>query len=276
MVEVGKVNTLTVLKLSDFGLFLDGGDLGEILLPKRYVDKNLKPGDTLDVFIMLDSEDRLTATTERPLAMVDEFANLRVVSVTGIGAFMDWGMPKDLFVPFREQKIKMHEGQSYLVRIYFDRASGRLAATSKLDKFIDKEEANYETGEKVELLIGAKTDLGYKAIINGTHWGVIFHNEVFKPLERGRKIEGFIKQVREDGKIDLCLQKPGYEKVTELTDVILQYIKDQGGFMPITDKNSPEEIYTLFGVSKKTYKKAIGALYKKRLICFENDGTKLA
>jgi predicted RNA-binding protein (virulence factor B family) len=276
MVEVGKVNTLPVLKTSEFGLFLEGGELGEILLPKRYTDKSLKVGDSVEVFIMLDSEDRLTATTERPLAMVDEFANLRVVSVTGIGAFLDWGMPKDLFVPFREQKIKMHEGQSYLVRIYFDRVSGRLAATSKLDKFIDKVEADYETGQQVQLLIGAKTDLGYKAIIDGLHWGVIFHNEVFQPLERGREIEGYIKQVREDGKIDLCLQKPGYEKVTLLTDIILNYLKEQDGFMPVTDKNSPEEIYALFKVSKKTYKKAIGALYKKRLVTFENGGTKLA
>jgi predicted RNA-binding protein (virulence factor B family) len=275
MVEVGKFNTLAVVKSSDFGLFLDGGELGEILLPKRYADMNLEAGAQVNVFVMLDSEDRLTATTDKPLAMVDEFANLRVVSVTGIGAFLDWGMPKDLFVPFREQKIKMHEGQLYLVRIYFDRTSGRLAATSKLDKFLDKVEAKFETGEKVDLMIGAKTDLGYKAIVNGTHWGVIFHNEVFTPLPRGSKIEGFIKQVREDGKIDLCLQKPGYEKVTDLTSVILDYIKQQGGFMPVTDKNPPEEIYALFGVSKKTYKKAIGALYKKRLISFENGGTKL-
>ena len=275
MAVIGKINTLSVLKSSDFGLFLDGDELGEILLPKRYVDKNLNPGDQVEVFIMLDSEDRLTATTDKPRAMVDEFANLRVVSVTGIGAFLDWGMPKDLFVPFREQKIKMHEGQSYLVRIYLDRVSGRLAASSKLDKFLDKVEPNYETGEKVSLLIGAKTDLGYKAIVNGAHWGVIFHNEVFTPLERGRKIEGFIKQVRDDGKIDLCLHKPGYEKVTDLTTIILNYIKEQGGFMPVTDKNSPEEIYALFGVSKKTYKKAIGALYKKRLILIEPGGTRL-
>jgi predicted RNA-binding protein (virulence factor B family) len=275
MVEVGKVNTLAVVKPSDFGLFLDGGELGEILLPKRYADMSLVKGTPVDVFVMLDSEDRLTATTDRPLAMVDEFANLRVVSVTGIGAFLDWGMPKDLFVPFREQKIKMHEGQSYLVRIYFDRTSGRLAASSKLDKFLDKVESTFETGDKVDLLICAKTDLGYKAIVNGTHWGVIFHNEAFAPLQRGLKIEGFIKQVREDGKIDLCLHKPGYEKVTDLTSIILDYIKLQGGFMPVTDKNPPEEIYELFGVSKKTYKKAIGALYKKRLIAFENGGTKL-
>lgn len=275
MLDVGKLNTLKVLRSTEHGLFLDGGSMGDVLLPKRYVGGDLKAGDNVEVFIMLDSEDRLTATTLQPYAMVDEFANLRVVSVTGIGAFLDWGMPKDLLVPFREQKIKMREGETYLVRIYLDRASGRLAATSKLDKFLDKTEADYETGDKVRLLICAKTDLGYKAIINGAHWGVIFHNEVFASLKRGEQIDGYIKQLRVDGKIDLCLQKPGYEKVTELTDVILNYLKEQGGFMPITGKSSPEEIYARFSVSKKTYKQAIGALYKKRLITFEDNGTKL-
>ncbi|RKX45231.1 MAG: GntR family transcriptional regulator [Verrucomicrobia bacterium] len=275
MVEIGKMNTLQVLRSTDFGLFLDGGELGDVLLPKRYVSSEWKPGDSVEVFIMLDSEDRLTATTQKPYAMVDEFANLRVVSVTGIGAFLDWGLPKDLLVPFREQKIKMREGQSYMVRIYLDHASNRLVASSKLDKFLDKTAAAYEATEKVDLLICAKTDLGYKTIINGAHWGVIFHNEVFQSLERGQRIEGFIKQIRDDGKIDLCLHKPGYEKVTDLTEVILNHIKQQGGCMPITGKSSPEEIYELFGVSKKTYKQAIGALYKKRLIEFTDIGTKL-
>lgn len=274
MVEIGKMNTVQVLRSSGFGLFLDGGELGDVLLPKRYVSKDWKPGDSIEVFIMLDSEDRLTATTLKPYAMVDEFANLRVVSVTGIGAFLDWGMPKDLLAPFREQKIKMREGQSYMVRIYLDRASNRLVASSKLDKFVDQTEAAYETGEKVELIVAAKTDLGYKAIINGAHWGVLFHNEVFQPLERGQRLDGFVKQVRDDGKIDLCLHKPGYEKVTDLTDVILQYLEKQGGFMPVTGKSSPEEIHRLFGVSKKTYKQAIGALYKKRKIEFVDGGTK--
>ena len=275
MIEVGKINTLQVLRSSEFGLFLDGGKLGDVLLPRRYVSSDWNPGDNIEVFVMLDSEDRLTATTQKPYAMVDQFANLRVVAVTAIGAFLDWGMPKDLLVPFREQKIKMREGQSYIVRIYFDRASGRLAASSKLDRFLDKSDADYETGEKVDLLICAKTDLGYKAIINEAHWGVVFHNEVFSPLERGQRIDGFIKQLRPDAKIDLCLQKPGYEKVTDLTDVILRYLEKQGGFMPITGKSSPEEIYKRFGVSKKTYKQAIGALYKKRKIEFVDEGTRL-
>lgn len=221
-----------------------------------------------------EKNNRQTAAPEKPLAAVGEFACLRAVSVTSIGAFLHWGLPKDLFVPFREQKIEMQEGRSYVVRVYLDEASGRIAASSKLDKFLDQTPPTYKTGEKVQLLVCDKTDLGFKAIVNGRHWGILFYNEVFQPLERGQKIDGFIKQVRPDGKIDLCLHQPGFEKVTQLTDVILNHIKAQGGFMPVTDKSPPEEIYRLFGVSKKTYKQAIGALYKKRLITFENNGTR--
>lgn len=276
MANIGQINRLQVLRSTDFGLILDGGNLGEILLPNRYVPKDWHLDDIIEVFLMIDSEDRLTATTLRPLAMVGEFACLRVASATRIGAFLDWGLPKDLFVPFREQKVEMREGQSYVVRVYLDETSGRIAASAKLDKFLDRVPANYKTGEKVQLLICDKTDLGFKAIVNGRHWGILFYNEVFQPLERGQRMDGFIKQVRSDGKVDLCLQKPGFEKVTDLTDVILNHIKAQGGFMPITDKSPPEEIYRLFGVSKKTYKQAIGALYKKRRITFDDKGTRLA
>ncbi len=256
-------------------MLLDGGELGEILLPKRYIPKAWKTEDKLDVFVMLDSEDRLTATPEKPKAMAGEFALLRVKEVTRIGAFLDWGMPKDLLAPFREQRIPMKEGHSYLVHIYLDRVSGRLVASAKLDKFLKNSRTIYKQGEKVELMIWQQTDLGYKAIINGERWGMVFHNDVFQPLERGQRLDGYIKQVRPDGYIDLSLHQPGYGKVTSLTDTILDYLKAQGGFMPVTDKNPPEEIYALFGVSKKTYKKAIGALYKKRLIEFSEGGTKL-
>lgn len=276
MVKVGQMNRLAVVRPSDFGLLLDGGELGEILLPKRYVPKAWKTEDKLDVFVMLDSEDRLTASTATPKAMVGEFALLRVKEITKIGAFLDWGMPKDLLVPFREQRIPMKEGHSYLVYIYLDRISGRLVASAKLDRFLRNSRTLYKLGEKVELIIWQETDLGYKAIINGDRWGMVFRNDVFQPLERGQRIEGYIKQVRPDGHIDLCLHQPGYGKVTELTDVILNHLKAQGGFMSITDKNPPEEIYATFGVSKKTYKKAIGALYKKRLIEFSGNGTRLA
>ncbi|MBT8042051.1 MAG: hypothetical protein KJN98_02680 [Pontiella sp.] len=275
MVEVGKLNTLPVSRSSDFGLFLDGGQLGEILLPKRYVSKTLKPGDQVRVFVFLDSEDRLTATTDKPKAQVGEFELLRVKEVTGIGAFLDWGLPKDLFVPFREQRIKMHQGESYLVYIYYDRASGRIVGSSKLDKYLESSRRFYKSGEEVDLMVWQKTDLGYKAIINNERWGMVFFNEIFQNLERGQRLKGFIKQVRPDGRIDLCLQKPGYEKVTLLTDIILNHLKANDGFMPITEKTPPAEINDLFGVSKKTYKKAIGALYKKRLIEFTDAGTKL-
>lgn len=275
MAEIGKLNWLPIIRSVDFGLILDGGDLGEILMPNRYIPNEWKAGEVLECFLMLDSEDRLTATTLKPLAMVDEFACLKVVSVTGIGAFLDWGLPKDLFVPFREQKMELREGQTAIVRIYLDDASGRIAASTKLDRFLDRTAPNYEHGEKVNLLICAKTDLGYKAIINERHWGVIFHNEVFQPLEKGQRIEGYIKQVRPDGKIDLSLQKIDANRFTNLADQILNHLKEQGGFMPVTDKSPTEEIYKLFGVSKKAYKRAIGGLYKKRLITFENNGTKL-
>ncbi len=275
MVEIGRMNRLEIVRQSDFGLLLDGGDLGEILLPKRYVESGMKPGDHLDVFVMLDSEDRLTATTQRPVAMVGEFALLRVKEITPIGAFLDWGMPKDLFVPFREQRVKMRAGESYLVHIYFDRASGRIAATSKLDKCLEESRRTYRMGEQVDLMIWQQSDLGYKAIIGNERWGMIFHNEVFQPLARGQRLKGYIKQVRPDGRIDLCIQKPGYEKVTNLTDDILRKLKEQGGFLPITDKTPPGEIYSLFGVSKKTYKKSIGALYKKRIVAVEEGGVRL-
>jgi len=275
MASIGKVNWLPVVRETDFGLIFDGGDLGDILMPNRYVSEDWSPGDVVEVFLMLDSEDRLTAVTDKPVAQVDEFALLCVVAVTEIGAFLDWGLPKDLFVPFREQKMKLREGQEALVRIYLDEVSGRIAASCKLDRFLDRSQPDYVPDEKVKLMICSQTDLGFKAIINSTHWGVLFENEVFQPLKKGQRIEGYIKQVRFDGKIDLCLQKPGAKKIGALTDVILETLKEQDGFMPVTDKSPPEEIYRLFGVSKKAYKRAIGGLYKKRLITFENNGTKL-
>lgn len=275
MSEIGKMNTLSVNSISDFGIYLDAGELGEVLLPNRYVTEDMKLGSMVEVFIMLDSEDRLLATTDTPFGMAGDFVALKVVASTDFGAFLDWGMLKDLLVPFREQKITMRVGDTHVVYIYVDEVSKRLVASARIEKFIDMEDASYSEGEKVDLLIYSKTDLGYKALINGVHEGLIFHNEVFEPLERGQHIEGFVTQLRDDGKINLCLQKPGKEKVVALTDRILDYLNENSGFMPITDKNTPEEIYSLFGVSKKTYKKAIGALYKKRLITFEDNGTKL-
>jgi predicted RNA-binding protein (virulence factor B family) len=275
MAEIGKMNGLAILRACDHGLVLDGGELGEILMPNRYIPNEWNAGDILDIFLMRDSEDRLTATSLTPLAMVDEFACLRVVSATDIGAFLDWGLPKDLFVPFREQNVELREGQTAVVRVYFDQISGRIAASAKLDRYLDNTPPPFKEGDRVKLMICAKTDLGYKSIINGTHWGMIFFNDVFQPLEKGQLVDGYIKQVRPDRKVDLSLQEMDSNRFASLADAIVEYLKEQGGFMPITDKSPPEEIYKLFGASKKAYKRAIGGLYKKRRITFEKDGTKL-
>lgn len=275
MVEIGKMNKLKIVKEVDFGLYLDGGESGEILLPGRYVPEGLKAGDSLNVFIYLDSEDRIIATTEKPYAMAGDFALLKVVAINPVGAFLDWGLPKDLLVPYSEQKPTMEKGRSYIVRIYVDKRSNRIVATSRLDKFLDNKPGGFRVGQKVELFICDPTDIGYKAVINSSHWGVIHYNEIFQTLKRGQKIKGFIRKVRDDGKIDLCLQKPGYGKVDDVTEKIIAVLKTHGGFLSITDKSSPETIYKLFGVSKKTYKKAIGAVYRKRLIMIEDNGIKL-
>ncbi len=275
MAEIGKMNGLPILRACNHGLVLDGAELGEILMPNRYIPNDWHAGDILDIFLMLDSEDRLTATSLKPAAMVDEFACLKVISATDIGAFLDWGLPKDLFVPFREQNVELREGQMAVVRVCFDKISGRIAASAKLDRYLDNTPAKFEAGEKVDLMICAKTDLGYKSIINETHWGMIFFNDVFQPLEKGQRLDGYIKEVRPDGKINLTLQKTDANRFSNLADQIVSYLKEQGGFMPVTDKSPPEEIYRLFEVSKKAYKRAIGGLYKKRIITFENNGTKL-
>jgi len=275
MTEIGKINHLYVVKEVDFGIYLDGGDLGEILMPKRYVPEGTQPEDTIDAFIYLDSEDRLVATTEKPFAMVEEFALLEVVSITPVGAFLNWGLPKDLFVPFREQRQPMEEGKKYLVYVYVDVNTKRIAASSKIENYLDNLPMDYDEGEDVDLIIVNETDLGYNAIIDNSHMGVIFKNEVFQPLNPGDKIQGFIKKIRYDGKIDLCLQKAGYEKISEFADKIIAELQKQNGFLALTDKSTPEEIYQAFKFSKKNFKAAIGALYKKRIITLEDNGIKL-
>jgi predicted RNA-binding protein (virulence factor B family) len=275
MAEIGKVNTLRVVKEVDFGMYLDGGEHGEILIPKRYVPENTQPEDIIEVFIYLDSEDRIIATTEKPYIKIGEFAMLKVVSVTPMGAFLDWGLMKDLFVPFREQKQKMEDGKWYIVTMYLDSETKRLVASAKIEKFLDNLPPDYRTGDEVDLLIAGETDLGYNAIINNKHLGVLYKNEVFQPLKRGDRIQGYIKKVREDEKIDLVLQKPGYGKIDDISQRIVDVLKNHAGFIPVTDKSDPDEVYNLFGVSKKTYKKAIGALFKLRIIDIEDKGIRL-
>jgi len=275
MTEIGKINHLYVVKEVDFGIYLDGGDLGEILMPKRYVPEGTQPEDTIDAFIYLDSEDRLVATTEKPLAMVGEFALLEVVAVTPVGAFLNWGLPKDLFVPFREQRQPMEEGRKYLVYVYVDTNTKRIAASSKIENYLDNIPVDYDVDEEVDLIIVNETDLGYNAIIDNSHLGIIYKNEVFQPLNPGDKIQGYIKKIRTDGKIDLCLQKSGYEKISSFVDRIIAELQKNKGFLPLTDKSSPEEIYKAFKISKKNFKAAIGALYKKRFIALEDNGIRL-
>jgi predicted RNA-binding protein (virulence factor B family) len=232
-------------------------------------------GDSLEVFIYYDSEDRILATTEKPHAMVGDFAYLKVIAVNSFGAFLDWGLPKDLLVPFSEQKPRMKEGRSYVVKIYLDDRRHRIVASAKIDKFIGKKPGRFREGQAVDLLVVCRTDLGYKAIINGSHWGLLYTNEVFESIQPGQSVKGYIKRVRDKDKIDLTLQKPGYRKVDPVSHKILITLNSRGGFIPVTDKSPPEQIYELFGVSKKTYKKAVGALYKKRLIKIVNNGIKL-
>ena len=271
MAELGKKNNLTVIKSLDFGVYLDGGDLDEILLPSRYVPEGCTIGDQLEVFVYLDSEDLLIATTETPKAMVDECAVLKVVEVNQIGAFLDWGLPKDLLVPFGEQQKPMQVGQSYVVYLYIDQASERITASTKLDKFLGDTSPYFKEQQQVELLICGRTDLGYKAVVNGSVIGLIFNSEVFKPIRIGQTIKGFIKRIRSDKKLDLCLQLVDRETLDALSEQILTFIKAQGGQTTLTDKSSPHEISQQFGVSKSSYKKALGKLYKKRLINIEKQ-----
>lgn len=275
MLEIGKLNELRIVKKLDFGLFVDGEELGEILLPKRYVPEDCKINDLLEVFLYYDSEDRIIATTLTPYAMVGQFALLNVVSVTAVGAFLNWGLLKDLLAPFGEQKRKMNKGKSYIVYVYIDEYSKRIVASSKLERFLDKEPVVFKELQEVDLLIFDESDMGYSAIINNTHRGIIYKNEVFQPLRIGQKIKGYIKKVRDDNKIDLSIYKPGYQKIDDLSQNVLDYIKLQNGFIPLNDKSSPELIYELFGISKKSFKKSLGALYKSKIVTIDDDGIRL-
>ncbi|MDH6343483.1 putative RNA-binding protein (virulence factor B family) [Parabacteroides sp. PFB2-12] len=274
--ELGKYNTLTIVKDLDFGVYLDGGDELEILLPARYVPKNVKPGDEVEVFIYHDNEGRLIATTLRPKAIVGEFAFLQVKSVNNIGAFLDWGLMKELLVPFKEQKASMSEGRWYPVYVRVDNITGRIMASARLEKFLDNVPPIYEYNQAVDLLVVDETDLGYRVIINNLHTGMVYHNEVFQQIAKGDRLTGYIKEVREDEKIDVSLTPLGYQKVGGIADTILETLKIQGGFIPLHDKSEPEQIYALFQCSKKAFKQAIGALYKKKLISIGDDGIRLA
>lgn len=276
-IKLGEYNLLEVVKEVDFGVYLDGSEDGEILLPTRYVPQGCKPGDVLNVFIYLDMDERLIATTLQPYVKVGEFACLEVAWVNQYGAFLDWGLMKDLFVPFREQKMKMLKGNSYVVHVHLDEDSYRIVASAKVEKYLSKDMPEYNAGDEVEILVWQKTDLGFKVIVDNKFGGMIFKNEIFTDVRTGMKMTAYIKQVRPDGKIDLELQKGGVKKVEDFADTLLEYIRSNGGSTPLNDKTEADVIYNTFGVSKKTFKKAVGDLYKKRLIVLEGEqGIRLA
>ena len=266
MIEIGKYNTLRVIKVVDFGVYLDGEERGEILLPNEYVPKDCFPDDYLKVFIYFDSEDRIIATTEVPNIQVGEFAWMKVVSTSSVGAFLDWGLRKDLLVPFREQRDRMTEGKSYLVYAYVDDASDRIVATAKIEKYLGNVPVQYKPGQEVDVLIARKSELGDNVIVDNLHWGLVYRNEIFRPLRLGQKLKGYIKEVREDDKIDITLQKKGYDRINGIVERILEKLEDNGGVLDVSDKTVPEIIYNLFECSKKDYKKAIGTLFKERKI----------
>jgi predicted RNA-binding protein (virulence factor B family) len=276
MVEIGKTNSLKVIKEVDFGLYLDGGEkYGEILIPKRYVPADTEVDHYLDVFVYLDSEDRIIATTDLPFAEVGDFAYLKCIGVTGIGAFLDWGLVKDLFVPFREQAHPMSEGLSYFVRIYLDEETERIVASSKTNQFLDNSPHDFEVGQEVDLIIGTRSDLGVRVVVNEKYSGLIYHNEIFTTIKPGQKIKGYVQKVREDEKLDISLQPAGYEKVDAIAQNILDKLAKRGGYIEAGDKSSPETIKHVFGISKKVFKKAIGALYRNQQITIEEEGIRL-
>ena len=270
-IKLGKFNQLEVVKKVDFGIYLDGGEEGEVLLPTRYVPEDCAVGDILNVFLYLDMEERLIATTLVPYVQVGEFAYLEVAWVNQYGAFLNWGLMKDLFVPFREQKMKMQVGRKYMIHVHLDDESYRIVASAKVERYLSKEKPEYAAGDEVDILVWQKTDLGFKAIIDNKYSGLLYENEIFTPLSAGMQLKAYVKQVREDGKVDLMLQKPGFAKVGDFSKTLLDYLREQGGRIALTDKSPAEEIYEVFGVSKKTFKKGVGDLYKKRLISLQDD-----
>ncbi len=275
MISIGTNHTLEVVKTVPFGFYLDAGDLDEVLLPRKQAPKGLSVGDYIDVFLYLDSEDRPIATTKTPKARVGEFAYLKVLALTDVGAFLDWGLDKDLLVPFGEQHRPMEVEHAYLVYLYLDKVDGRITASSKVDKFLDYERAHdFKPRQAVSLIIANSTDLGYKAIINHSHWGMLYKDEVHQRLSFGQNKKGFIKHIRPDGRIDLSLQG-GQETRDKYAKIILIYLKQKNGFAPVHDKSDPQLIADLFGMSKGAFKKAIGGLYKERIITIEKDGIRL-
>ncbi len=279
MIKLGDYNTLKIVKSVDFGLYLDGGEEGEILLPQRYVTNDMKIGNEVKVFIYLDQEERPVATTETPYAKVGEFVSLEVAWVNQFGAFLNWGLMKDIFCPFREQKKRMEQGQRHIVYIKVDEDSYRLMATAKVEKYLTTPIITdlplLQHGAEVDILVWQKTDLGFKVIVNNKFQGLIFENQIFQPLHSGLKLKAYVDHVRQDGKIDIVLQPTGRQQTLDFAETLLRYLYENDGYCNLGDKSPAELIYDRFQVSKKAYKKAVGDLYKRHLITIEPDGIRL-
>lgn len=273
--RIGHYNRLRVIREVEFGVYLDGVDLVDILLPRRYVPENCKIGDELDVFVYVDSEDRLVATTEKPKVLVGECASLKVLAVNEIGAFLDWGLPKDLLVPYSEQFKRMEVGKYYTVYVYCDEETGRIAASSKLGKYLQETPGDFLPEQAVNLLVSARTELGYKAVVDNRCLGMIFHSDLLQPLQLGQKIKGFVKAIRKDGKIDLCLHLQNQAARDELAEKILKFLQENNGVSTLTDKSTPEDIYRQYRVSKASYKRSIGNLYRQNKIVIEPERIRL-
>lgn len=275
MAEIGAFNKLQVVKQVDFGVYVDGGDLDTILLPKRYVPEGCQMGDWIDVFLYFDSEDMLIATTETPRVQVGDCEMLKVVDINSAGAFMDWGLPKDLLVPYNEQQKPMEVGYSYVVHVFYDQNSDRIAASTKLSHHLDEETVWLKPRQAVNLLIAGRTELGYKAVIDNKYLGLIFRADAYRPLKIGERLPGFVKAIRADGKIDLLISQASLQGDHDLGEQIIRHLQEVGGESNLSDKSDPEAIYRTFKVSKKKYKQALGSLYKSHRILIESGKIKL-
>lgn len=272
MLHLGIKNTLRILRGTGVGMFLGDDEGNDVLLPKKYVPENAIVGDDIEVFIYRDSEDRIIATNLEPKIQLNQFACLQVKSVTAIGAFLDWGLEKDLFVPFREQNKKMEEGRWYAVYLYLDEETDRLVASCKVNRYFEKENIDLQIGQEVDLLIFEETDLGLNAVINNRYKGLIYENEIFQRIKIGTRTKGFVKNIRDDNRVDLSLQKQGYANVEPNAERILEKLKANNGFLDVTDKSDANYVMYQLEMSKKTFKKAVGALYRQKIIRIEEDG----
>lgn len=275
MADLGKWNSLEVIRIEERGVYLDGHEDGEILLPTFEGGQGVELGSWVNVFIYNDSEDRLIATIKKPKIIVGECAALKVIQVNQAGAFLDWGLSKDLMLPFGEQKRKVSEGLTVMVQAYVDEKSGRIAATTKLGRFLGKKRRTFLEDEQVNIIVIRRATQGYNVIVEGTHWGMIYHDQIFQPISIGDKLKGYVLTLREDDKVDIILQKPGAEKVGTLAEQIIAKLEQGDGFIDVSDKSDALAIQAMFGVSKKTYKKALGQLYKNRKILLEKNGVRL-